>query len=569
MAQVPEKVLSWLYSVLHEHQDPQRAYSDIAHTLSSFPSLSPRTEVYTYETGGSALLTTVSGTLPVDFRGTLYRFPVKLWIPLSYPQEAPIVYVTPGKEMLVRPGQHVGVDGRVYHPYLRDWSGMWDRASIVNFLAYLQQAFAREPPVISKAQQQQYRRQSPSRVQQPPPRNQGAGAPVLPPKQLPGNAPPVEMPAASTPPPRPPKPGEEPVYAPRVSSRNMQRDGPPLPPLPGQAPSASQYQRAPDPGPNGHAAHAQRPYDQWQSSGQPPPAHYAQQAQPQLYRPQRNGSPVSPVEAPHGHGGHGARHSSQAAQPVYDPRYGQGQPGPSRVPGPAVPPPQTYRQPRGPQHQGQYQQQQLPGPQYAQQYPPQLKSQQPPQDLLSDPFDIPILSSGPAAPAPPIPPNPEREHLLHALSTSLVSQAQAAVSRNLTAIAPLQAQHSALLQAHSALQAELAQLEHLSQNLASNESILYASIADCDVRIKAAKTKPLPPIDEVLVAPNLVSQQLWTLSAEEAACREAMEVLQRALDKGRVGAGEFVRLMRGLGRERFGKMVLARKCARGLGLDVS
>lgn len=72
----------------------------------------------------------------------------------------------------------------------------------------------------------------------------------------------------------------------------------------------------------------------------------------------------------------------------------------------------------------------------------------------------------------------------------------------------------------------------------------------------------------MLVAPTLVAQQLWTLTAEEAACREAMYVLQKAVDRGRVSGSDFVRQMRGLGRECFLKMVLARKCARGLGLDV-
>ena len=66
----------------------------------------------------------------------------------------------------------------------------------------------------------------------------------------------------------------------------------------------------------------------------------------------------------------------------------------------------------------------------------------------------------------------------------------------------------------------------------------------------------------------MVGQQLWTLCAEEAACREAMYVLQKAVDRGRVGGEGFVRQMRGLGRERFLKMVLARKCARGLGLEM-
>jgi ESCRT-I complex subunit TSG101 len=28
--------------------------------------------------------------------------------------------------MLVRPGQHVSGDGRIYHPYLAQWGKYWD-----------------------------------------------------------------------------------------------------------------------------------------------------------------------------------------------------------------------------------------------------------------------------------------------------------------------------------------------------------------------------------------------------------------------------------------------------------
>jgi hypothetical protein len=111
-------------------------------------------------------------------------------------------------------------------------------------------------------------------------------------------------------------------------------------------------------------------------------------------------------------------------------------------------------------------------------------------------------------------------------------------------------------------------LENLDATLSSNESILRRSIQDCNHVISEAKSKKQPPIDEVLVAPTLVAQQLWTLTAEEAACREAMYVLQKAVDRGRISGNDFVRQMRGLGRESFLKMVLARKCAKGLGLEV-
>ena len=78
-----------------------------------------------YETGQPALLVVLSGTLPVNFRGTTYRFPLSIWVPHAYPREAPIVYATPTGEIVVRPGQHVGGDGRCYHPYLANWAEFW------------------------------------------------------------------------------------------------------------------------------------------------------------------------------------------------------------------------------------------------------------------------------------------------------------------------------------------------------------------------------------------------------------------------------------------------------------
>lgn len=55
-----------------------------------------------------------------------YRFPVELWIPHLYPYETPIAYITPTSEMLIRPGKHISGEGRVYHPYLAQWTTAWD-----------------------------------------------------------------------------------------------------------------------------------------------------------------------------------------------------------------------------------------------------------------------------------------------------------------------------------------------------------------------------------------------------------------------------------------------------------
>lgn len=76
--------------------------------------------------GASALLVHLSGTLPVNFRGNTYRFPLSIWIPHKYPREPPIIYVTPTETMVIRPGQHVDQQGQVYHPYLVGWQQFWD-----------------------------------------------------------------------------------------------------------------------------------------------------------------------------------------------------------------------------------------------------------------------------------------------------------------------------------------------------------------------------------------------------------------------------------------------------------
>jgi ESCRT-I complex subunit TSG101 len=243
---------------------------------------------------------------------------------------------------------------------------------------------------------------------------------------------------------------------------------------------------------------------------------------------------------------------------------------------------------------------------------PAIRPAQPQVDLLSSPLDnvnplqLSLSQPAPVA-APPIPPNPEKEHLQLALRQTLNQQIQAKVSNNLSAIGPLSAQNAALRNAAANLALEIRQLEQFAAVLASNEEILRRSMQDCDVVIaksqgseakrssliqqqqqasnggnshsrtnsRSAVTTShmssdavLPNIDDLLITPNLVAGQLWRLCAEEAAAREAMYVLQRGLGRGRVSGPEFIRLMRGLARECFFKMALAKKCARGMGLDL-
>jgi ESCRT-I complex subunit TSG101 len=118
------------------------------------------------------------------------------------------------------------------------------------------------------------------------------------------------------------------------------------------------------------------------------------------------------------------------------------------------------------------------------------------------------------------------------------------------------------------MQTELSQLAALQQTLNSNTSILHTALRDADALISNSQHKPPPGIDEILVAPTVVGNQLYELIAEERALGDALFVLGRAVERGRVPGGVFVKSTRGLAREWFLKKALVRKIGVGMGLDI-
>ncbi|EUC51019.1 hypothetical protein COCMIDRAFT_31586 [Bipolaris oryzae ATCC 44560] len=567
-----EKVLNWLYSVLvnasQEYLDVNRTYHDAAETLANYPSLSVRTEPYTYENGVSALLLLLTGTLPVTFRGATYGFPVAIWVPHAYPREPPIVYVTPSQDMVLRPGQHVSTDGKVYHPYLAQWAQYWDKSTLFDFLAVLRGVFAKEPPVRSRQQQPQ---QSAPAQQAPPPvppppaewRHAAHGTTISSPSPAVSNQ-------APAPPPKPPKPHEQQRSTPQTPHDRYSQP-PPLPPHPPKQPQ-SRYD-----GPSN-----------WQQQQQPPPLppplgqQYGPSGQENrnmsMLRPQHpqvqahsypqqsfeTGSPVSPM-TPNGQATASQFQGSGPHQvsPI-QPR--------NQYQGPPAPPQQQFAQPPPVQ---QHYQQYPPGypPSQNQQYPQQQQPQQapkPPVDLLDDSLEVTLPSQSGnqiPIPVPPVPPNPEKDALLRALSQTLVSQINQTVSSNMAAIAPLRAQQAALQNAHARLQAELGELQQLDAALASNEQVLKGAMIEADRVMEDARRRKAPDVDDVLVAPTVVGGQLYTLTAEEKGIADALFVLGRALDKGRITPDVFVKQTRSLAREQFLKKALIKKIARGMALD--
>ncbi|KAI2778528.1 UEV-domain-containing protein [Daldinia loculata] len=536
---VQQHILNWLYSVLtSEYQDVNRTYNDVAQALSQYPSLSPRTDVHTFDNGVSALLLHLSGTIPVIFRGTTYRFPISLWIPHAYPREAPLGYVTPTENMMVRPGQHVDPQGRIYHPYLVGWAEFWDKSSLLDFIAILRDVFAKEPPVVS-------RQQAPPVPQQSAPAPTPPPVPPLPPDM--SRQTPQQVPSPHAQDPRPPPPPPKGSDLPQVvSGLTTHTDGPPRPPLPEDVRRQSSQYGAPA------AAATQSPqpnrlsrYDAAPPLPPHPPQPYQQpppnvQYQPQQHTYQQGGPP------PLGLTPQDSRRTSMISPvtPIpYNATVVPGQP-------PYAGPPPTWQQPP------------------PQQPPAQPKPKPPPPpDLMDEPFSLALPEpSANDLPPPPIPPNPEKDALLQQLASTLYGLRQRARAQNESSLAGLSAQRTAMLSALQNLQSDASALGPLSAMLASNTSILQHSLQEADRVVSNARTRAPPPIDDLLVAPTVVANQLYDVVAEERALGDAIFVLGRAVERGRISPAVFARTTRGLAREWFLKKALARKIGRGMGL---
>ncbi|RCI12505.1 hypothetical protein L249_0602 [Ophiocordyceps polyrhachis-furcata BCC 54312] len=482
---VQQHVLNWLYSVLtSEYHDVNHTYNDVARVLNRHSTLSPRTDVHTFFDGTSALLLHLSGTIPVVFRGSTYRFPLSIWVPHAYPREPPLVYVTPTQSMVVRPGQHVDPQGQVYHPYLARWSDFRDKSTLEDFLAVLTDVFAKEPPVVS--------RQAPRPVQ-------------------------VERSTPPPPPPVPPLPPEMASNQPRHIVSNEQQP-PLLPPKPQDsqpldsqtlAVTASRYDSAPPLPPEAQEA----------------PVH-EQVLRPQAYVDQRMSIPApSPQMAP--------PMTHQTAASPHTPHGLMSQPR-----SPWIEPPTTQRT--------------TPTPAAA------------PPNILDEPQEV--MADTTAVAAPPIPPNPEKDALLQQLAETLATMRKRSRQQDESSMAGLKAQRGAMLAAMAALQSEASQLTQLSQVLTSNTKILHEALHKADGVIEGSCNHPAAEMDELLVAPTVVANQLYNLVAEERALGDAIFMLGRAVERGRISPAVFAKTTRSLAREWYLKKALARKIGEGMGM---
>ncbi|MGH0145465.1 UNVERIFIED_CONTAM: hypothetical protein FKN15_005417 [Acipenser sinensis] len=112
---------SSLKKMLSKYKYRDLTVREITNVISQYKDLKPVMDAYVFNDGSTKDLMSLTGTVPVSYRGNTYNIPVCLWLLDVYPYNPPICFVKPTSAMMIKTGKHVDANGKIYLPYLHEW----------------------------------------------------------------------------------------------------------------------------------------------------------------------------------------------------------------------------------------------------------------------------------------------------------------------------------------------------------------------------------------------------------------------------------------------------------------
>ncbi|XP_006142537.1 ubiquitin-conjugating enzyme E2 variant 3 isoform X4 [Tupaia chinensis] len=104
-------------------------------------------DTYVFKDSSQKELLNFTGTIPVMYQGNTYNIPICFWILDSHPFAPPICFLKPTANMGISVGKHVDAHGRIYLPYLQNWSH--PKSVIVGLIKEMIAKFQEELPLYS------------------------------------------------------------------------------------------------------------------------------------------------------------------------------------------------------------------------------------------------------------------------------------------------------------------------------------------------------------------------------------------------------------------------------------
>nr|XP_012621065.1 ubiquitin-conjugating enzyme E2 variant 3 isoform X2 [Microcebus murinus] len=112
-----------------------------------FPHFRYSMDTYVFKDSSQKDLLNFTGTIPVMYQGNTYNLPIRFWILDSHPFAPPICFLKPTANMGISVGKHVDAQGRIYLPYLQNWSH--PKSVIVGLIKEMIAKFQEELPLYS------------------------------------------------------------------------------------------------------------------------------------------------------------------------------------------------------------------------------------------------------------------------------------------------------------------------------------------------------------------------------------------------------------------------------------
>ncbi|XP_070620581.1 tumor susceptibility gene 101 protein isoform X1 [Erythrolamprus reginae] len=139
---------SQLKKMLTKYKYRDLAVQETVNVTGQYKDLKPVMDNYVFNDGSSRELMSLTGTIPVNYRGNIYNIPICLWLLDTYPFNPPICFVKPTSSMTIKTGKHVDANGRIYLPYLHEWKH--PQSDLIGLIQVMIVVFGEEPPVFSR-----------------------------------------------------------------------------------------------------------------------------------------------------------------------------------------------------------------------------------------------------------------------------------------------------------------------------------------------------------------------------------------------------------------------------------
>jgi ESCRT-I complex subunit TSG101 len=136
--------------------DPARVDRDASALLRSSVGahLQPIAAAHYEDDGTETTVLVLQGTIATHYRGNTYQLLVDMYLARGYPRRPPTCFVRLTENMFLKENHmHVGLDGKVYLPYLHEWSS--HSHNLIELVVAMSSVFSADPPVFSRAPPEQ------------------------------------------------------------------------------------------------------------------------------------------------------------------------------------------------------------------------------------------------------------------------------------------------------------------------------------------------------------------------------------------------------------------------------